>query len=410
MPAPTSWKMVEVVQQTRFGFTKDIIANVLKDWSSVKDYAYILHDKDNDENLHCHLALRFNGAVPTTAIINKLRKAGVELDETRLEKVKGKWASIVSYLTHRNAPEKHQYDYSEVVANFDVESMTEQYMEQKRTKDEKEERKNEIITLIASGVIREYNLDEYISPTEYNDFKRAIDNAFRYRKLKRTTEIGKEDRGMEVIFITGASGVGKDEFAKDYAIQNGYSLYRCSNSEKPFDDYKGQDVVVWSDARDNERKPTEILRLLDNHQNTLEHARYSNIVLECKTFIITSIKPLSEWYAEAYKDRKEDRAQLYRRVKTVVMMTRQNVRFAMWDDSQQKHVIVNPENPIPNKWFARYEQMFLDTPEKRVKALQSTLGALVDTSQFLKDYVDTHQTELEDFIKAKDEKEIPFTE
>lgn len=403
--APKSWKNVEIEQECRRGWTLETIAKVLEDWPSVKNYAYILHDKDGKE-LHCHCMLKFKDSVPTAAILAKLRKFGVEAEAQQLEKCKT-WEGAIAYLTHRNEPEKHQYEYSEVYTNFDVKTMTEKEVERKNTK-WNANRANEIVNAIADGTIRAYNMNEYITPVEFNTYRKDINNANAYRAQGLLAEMAKGDRNMEVVFITGPSGVGKDVMAKELAEKNGLSMYRCSNSEKPFDDYGGQEVVVWSDARDNERTPTAILRLLDNHNNNAEHARYKNIVLECKTFIITSIKPLEEWYAEAYKSKKEDRVQLYRRVKTVVEMTPKSIRYRLWNEKTHKHEYVS-EKPLPNIYYERYSEAFLDTTEKKVEALKNVLGALVDVSQFALDYVDEHQTEVEDFLDAQ-KGETPFTD
>ena len=172
---PKSWKTIEIEQQCDRGWTKETIAKVIEDWPSVKDYAYIMHDKDDEENIHCHCMLRFRDSVPTSAVLAKLKKHGVEASAQQLEKCK-KWESAIAYLTHRNRPEKHQYEYSEVVSNFDFVTMTEKEVERINTRWDAT-RSNEIVNAIASGEIKPYNMHEKLTAIEFNTYSKDIRNA-----------------------------------------------------------------------------------------------------------------------------------------------------------------------------------------------------------------------------------------
>ena len=80
----------------------------------------------------------------------------------------------MAYLTHRNKPEKYQYLDEEIKSNYDFKVEVEKALSKKKAS----QRKEEIIELIRSGIVREYNYTEYITALEYDKFKRAIDNAF----------------------------------------------------------------------------------------------------------------------------------------------------------------------------------------------------------------------------------------
>lgn len=82
-------------------------------------YAYILHDKDLTENnqpkpSHYHLCVVF--ACPMSAE-NFSQISGNFKENVFVENVHSQKA-FESYLTHKNAPHKYQYDNADVVSNY----------------------------------------------------------------------------------------------------------------------------------------------------------------------------------------------------------------------------------------------------------------------------------------------------
>ena len=82
-------------------------------------YAWILHDKDTDENgvlkdPHYHIYLEFPNARGLNSIADELGIAPNMVQIVRDKK------GLLAYLTHRNSPEKWQYDDSEIHANFEI--------------------------------------------------------------------------------------------------------------------------------------------------------------------------------------------------------------------------------------------------------------------------------------------------
>ena len=68
---PKSYKTCEIMQQLEY-MTEEQIEKGL-DHNAVKDYAYILHDKDKDKDgnqkkPHWHICIRFKDSVPTESI------------------------------------------------------------------------------------------------------------------------------------------------------------------------------------------------------------------------------------------------------------------------------------------------------------------------------------------------------
>ena len=62
----------------------------------IRDWAYILHDKD-DTREHYHIAVRLNNSYDTKYIAEWF---GV--GENFVDKVKGRWSDMLKYLIHEN--------------------------------------------------------------------------------------------------------------------------------------------------------------------------------------------------------------------------------------------------------------------------------------------------------------------
>ena len=87
-----------------------------------KRYAYILHDRDTDENgelkkPHYHVYMHFENARLFSAIANAFGIA-----ENNVELVKSK-RSLLRYFTHIDNPDKYQYSYKDIVSfNLNIEN------------------------------------------------------------------------------------------------------------------------------------------------------------------------------------------------------------------------------------------------------------------------------------------------
>ena len=127
-----SMRRAELVQQLKYLAEEQIIDGV-SGKRSIKYFAYILHDKDvyteADEKMnpehkagtlkepHWHILLVFfDGQQQQIKYIARW----FGQPPNTVEKVKSpKVEDAFAYLIHQNAPTKHQYDVTEVKANFD---------------------------------------------------------------------------------------------------------------------------------------------------------------------------------------------------------------------------------------------------------------------------------------------------
>ena len=99
-------------------------------------------------------------------------------------------------------------------------------------------------------------------------------------------------RDLEVTYLWGPTGVGK---TRGIMEKYGYSnVYRVTNYDHPFDDYKGQDVILFEEFRSS-LPIQDMLKYLDGYPLMLP-CRYSNkAACFTKVYLVSNI-PLSAQY------------------------------------------------------------------------------------------------------------------
>lgn len=354
-------RMIELSQQMKY-VDIEKIKEVLQGKECIKDYAYIIHDKDKDTEVHIHLMMRFTAPYDTKHIAQWF---GVS--EQYLCRIKGKFGDALLYLTHGNAPNKYQYSVDEVVSNFD-------FMSEKTSSGDS--RREDIINKIVSGEIREYNYYDYISISEYDKYKKSIDNAFKYRvdKIKGVA------RSMDCVFITGESGSGKSTYAKMLAEEKGYSVFVSSGSNDPLDDYKGQDCIILDDLRPSCMGLSDLLKMLDNHTASTVKSRYKNKVLECKMIIITTILDIDTFFNNVFSEEKETAIQLKRRCKVKIEFDFKHMHTYYWnDDFREYRYLGKLPNPVALKYGIKSM-----SEDEQLEALSNVLSLSSDMVEMLK--------------------------
>lgn len=306
------FKTCEVMQYFDYYDTDDIniIKQRIESLTNLKTYAFIIHDKDIREDgelkaRHFHLILTFKDTTTSQVVAKTLC-----VEEPYVQKIRTSTSSAELYLIHKNNPEKYQYDPKDVVANFD-------YVE-KYDGVEPIQNMKDIALKIEQGVIKPFNLFEYVSVDNYAKHKNYYNSCFEYRN---SLKLG-VNRNMKCIFITGQSGTGKTTLAKRIAAGLGYSMYISSGGNNPLDDYKGQDCIILDDLRDSNYRLSDFLKLTDNNTNSLVGCRfYNKSIAECRLLIVTSIKTIYEFYQGVINDDKEPQVQLFRRFNEYYMLT-----------------------------------------------------------------------------------------
>ena len=328
---------------------------------NIKGWASILHDKDIDDQgnpiaPHVHIVIILHDSVKYSTIGGYIGVPAQYVQSIKQRIRKGKHyqsdvGGALSYLTHRNAKDKHQYDDSEVVAKpgFNWRGLR---AESERAQAEQRSL-NQIYKDIETGKIREFDLFKHISMGAYIDNKTDIDRAFEYRKgvLKLNS-----DRKIDVIYICGEPGAGKTTLAKQFCEKRGYSYCLSGSSRDPLQEYHGQDVLILDDLRPDVFPLADLLKLLDNHSASSASARYRDRWLEVKLILVTTIRPLEGFYS-CLPDHSEPIQQLKRRCRTMITMTKENMQIYQYNDVAQDYVyMMTAENPVA--------KLHMDTPSE----------------------------------------------
>ncbi len=126
-------------------------------------------------------------------------------------------------------------------------------------------------------------------------------------------------RDLDVCYIYGNTGTGKTRSVME---KYGYSsVFRVTDYNHPFDNYKGQDVVIFEEFRSSIRL-SDMLNYLDGYPLELP-CRYANkYACYTKVFLISNI-PLADQYKD---DRYENTNAFYRRIKSVKHYTEKGIQ------------------------------------------------------------------------------------
>lgn len=293
-------------------YFKGDIQEIIKSHKTIKQWAYILHDKD-DTAKHYHIYLNFGSSGVDTKQVGEW----FGLQESQVEKIKGRRYNALEYLTHSDNKQKYKYQYSptEVVANFDFET-----------------------EITKEKMLGDFENFSYAEQLNYVHGLPVSERRSAYKLLRDLWSCRLEwlsqfsDRKVNVMFICGAGGTGKTYYAKK--ILNDKKLDFCvsSSSNDFMQDYLGQRALILDDCRDNSfRNFEDCLKMLDNDTASSIQSRFRNKMFIGELIIITSAVPLHSWFrgkdrnGNYYNIENEDLNQLYRRIGCYVEVTYEEI-------------------------------------------------------------------------------------
>lgn len=298
----TAFIRVTCVNETEDGtvlYIPSDIEDILSGWAETAGitYWFIEHTADEEVSItHYHIVIKFRSPMPFDTIKNRFPYGFIE----NAKSIK----ACVQYLVHLNDKSKEQYSWDDIKTNckdmtpYKILSLSQQEITIQG-----------IMEAINDGKIREYNQFTAIPIELWAKHKSRIENALTYYRERVCMD---KNREINVIFISGPTGMGKTTFAKNFCEGSKKSYCISSSSNDPLQDYKGEDVLILDDLRGDSFKFHDFLKLLDNHTMSSSKSRYHNKPFIGDTIIITATRPIAGWY---FNESSEDKHQLYRRVK-----------------------------------------------------------------------------------------------
>lgn len=375
----TAFIRVSSVNNTQNGvikYKKADIEKIITEWCKTTDFEYwfIEHTADDEVSMtHWHIVIRFKNPMP----FDNVKKHFPYGDIESAKSIK----KSVQYLVHQNDQSKVQYKWSDVATNcrdmspFKVQSNAQGEVTIQR-----------IMEQIDNGEIREFNQFEIIPIEIWAKYKTRIENGLTYYRERVYMD---KHREINVVFMSGATGTGKTTFAKKWCDTTKKSYCISSTSNDPMQDYKGEDVLILDDLRDSDYQFTDLLKILDNHTKSTMKSRYHNKAFIGDTIIITSYRPLNDWYFNVERESKE---QLYRRIKTMYKFYEDKIECYEFSQEQHKYIYI-AKTPNTVLMSAREK---INTGLDMLKAMGMEIDETIETNLHNKiDSLTDEQLELE---------------
>ena len=169
-----------------------------------------------------------------------------------------------------------------------------------------------------------------------NDIERA-------RQTVRAEQFRKQFRELAVSYLFGPTGLGKTRSVMEK--YNYEDVFRVTDYKHPFDNYEGQDVMVFDEYRSQFTVP-QFLNFLDGYPLELP-ARYANkIACYSQVYIISNIDLLQQYRAIQYEQPETWKA-LLRRINHVVMFLPDGQRKEYTTDEYVHGFVEMPVNDLP---------------------------------------------------------------
>ena len=324
---------------------------------NTKKYAFVIHDKDIDENgklqaPHVHVMMSFENARSLQNVASLLN------DQPQyIECWKGNSNNGYAYLVHatKDATSKYQYDPKTVVASFDYVSELQNIAKQV-AQSSNQTRITVLLDALLQGNISKQELEDQLTGSQYAKYHKQIETIWSKRlcdlAIQWRFEMVEKQETIKVIWIYGSAGTGKTSFAKDYANKKQQDYYLAGSSKDLFQAYAGEHTLILDELRPGVIQYQDLLRIFDPFGITEKiHApsRYFDKALACDLILVTSpFNPL-EFYNQifassinrSYSDNSlqliDGFDQLHRRIALAICMNEDNIMISRFDKDRRQY-------------------------------------------------------------------------
>lgn len=282
------------------GLTHGTINAIMRDNFKSVVYYCMADEIGQNGTYHTHLFICGRSGIRFSSLRNKFPGAHYEMCNGTAQENK-------EYVSKTGKWEKHEKSETRVGGTFE---------EHGEIPVERKGRKNnmdDVYSMIKDGY------SNYQILEEMPEIMLAMDKVEMARQTIIQEQYKSSWRDLKVTYIYGESGTGKTRSVMDAF---GYpNVYRVTDYYHPFDNYKGQDVVIFEEFRSSLRL-SDMLNYLDGYPLELPCRYYNKFACYTNVYIISNI-PLPEQYKG---DRYVDTQAFFRRIHQVKKFTGSGVQ------------------------------------------------------------------------------------
>ena len=281
------------------GFDHARIRSILSDFPGI-EYWCMCDETGEQGTYHTHIYAAFRNSVMFDTVRSKFYGAHIDA-------AKGKHRENRDYIRKEGKwldDAKHETNHPETF---------EEWGELPPDKSKTEAQAEQIMQLIKDGKTNAEILEEL--PTAYNRLN-YIEQA---RQTILEAKYKDDFRKLSTTYIWGETGTGKTRSVMElYGYAN---VHRVTDYTHPFDNYKGQDVILFDEFR-SQLPLSAMLVYLDGYPVDLP-CRYANkLARYTKVYLVSNI-PLHEQYPNVQQSEPESWKAFNRRIHEVRIMTKQ---------------------------------------------------------------------------------------
>jgi len=276
-----------------YGFTHDRIKEILNDMKSVV-YWCMADEIGEEGTYHTHLYIHSKGGIRFSTVKKKFDKANIQMSNGTAQQNR-------DYITKTGDKHKKKAETS-------VEGTFEEWGELPAERQGCRNDLGDLYAMIKDG-LSDYEILEQMPDSIMN-----LDKLDRVRQILIQESYKNEFRNLEVSYVYGSTGAGK---TRNIMEKYGYtSVFRVTDYSHPFDNYKGQDVVIFEEFRSG-FSISDMLNYLDGYPVELP-CRYNNkYACFTKVYIVTNI-PISKQYPVIQREQPATWLAFLRRIKKVI--------------------------------------------------------------------------------------------